>query len=879
MSHVVNPILFRLKYSSFWSSVCVSNKKFLFFLDSKNISILEYLSKIVKRMYFLYKKYNITYFKLIYKSKSINIYFMLKQMKGFSFKSRGLLKIESKIEIKKVSFILFFDAFKQFKNDPIKSKSFEMRHYASNWFEFFNNDLYYDVNIKSRLKTPVERFRRINIRLKRNIDIIVPYATSAREKKKKDEFLRLSLLSEKVSYTLKRFYSIRRYEKIYKKENLREQCLTSLFSFFLPKFYNSFVFTLNKNFNTGSDIYDYKKFLENLVLNKVSKTQGFEINYKKRQEKSVRKFKKIQIRCNKLSHLFYSKKYSVEKKKIIKKKNFHDWSNQFVLSSTDNLSFLLNKLRRVKYTMLIYGKEKLSTLNNFLKKSKKALDLKNIDDNFKQSDFDILNAKESEIKEYKIWRLSNHYLDDIETMYKDLKGLTNKNNRRHSLLLKSKLKKSNLKKIVFRRRNISFRVKKGNEKLFYFPIMKKIAYEFKRQGYFRFKRKKYFKFKKRGKYRKTVYYFKNKNYKSLKYGAINRFNSAYELIFKSYNRDWFYFYDEIFLYQRKKWEKEYKMGFKFYNTFEYKLPLQYLTFPYMDYYYIWIPLFNQFLYERQRRLFPSTSILSWIRKREDKQNEKLHKKWEYKKKYNLATVKYNKKYLYYLNFKGFLSQKYKSRRYWKRNKTLYKYLKKRKKFRKLVKRVHYSIKFKKHKIFKKYIYWLKQVQFLSIHSIYIFILKNKISCDLNLIFSFKINFNIYFFIKKPGKTTRVNAITIFNYIKRRIFRGALLFKLLKRVMRKFKKFYYLRLIDGFAIKFSGRFSKRDRAAHYWFKHGKFTKSTRISKIDHYYGKMFLKYSTCSLKVSIMRNNYRHRLKKKKEKLKKIKKIRNLRVIQ
>lgn len=148
-----------------------------------------------------------------------------------------------------------------------------------------------------------------------------------------------------------------------------------------------------------------------------------------------------------------------------------------------------------------------------------------------------------------------------------------------------------------------------------------------------------------------------------------------------------------------------------------------------------------------------------------------------------------------------------------------------------------------------------------------------------MIFSFKINFNIYFFIKKPGKTTRINAITVFNYIKKRIFRGALLFRLLKRVLRKFKKYYYLRLIDGFAIKFSGRYSKRDRASQHWFKHGKFTNSTRISKIDHYYGKMFLKYSTCSLKVSIMRNNYRHRLKKKKEKLKKIKKIKRLHVIQ
>jgi len=420
---------------------------------------------------------------------------------------------------------------------------------------------------------------------------------------------------------------------------------------------------------------------------------------------------------------------------------------------------------------------------------------------------------------------------------------------------------------------------RGRKKIFKFPIINRISYYFKK-FYFRPKRKKYLKSIRKPKYSKKfqIYEAENSYIGFVHAPSLQRFYSTQKSILKAYNTNWFYYYDEFFLYQRKKWET-FKLGFKFYNLFEYKLPLQYLTFPYMEYYYEWIPLLNQFIYERQRRLFPSTSIWKHIRKRHNEENAKRHRIWEKEKYDNTKRVKNNQKFLYYVNFKAFLSQRRRLRKYWRRNKTIYRFLWRRKIFRKLKKRIGYNIRFKKHKTYKKFEYWLKQIQFLSTYRLYATILKKKIYFDLNLIFSFKINVNIYFFIKKPSKSTRVNAITVFNYIRKRIFFGIHLFKLFKYVMRRLKKFYYLNHIDGFAIRFTGRPSKRDRATYYWFKYGKFTKSTRISKIDHYCGKMILKYSTCSLKVSIMRNNYKHRLKKKREKLKKIKKIRKLLVIQ
>jgi len=401
MSHVVNPILFRLKYSSFWSSVCVSNKKFLFFLDSKNVSVLEYLSKIVKRMYFFYRRYNIAYFKLMYRSRSINIYFMLKQLSAFRFKHQNVREDLTKLRLKRTSLIILFDSFWRFKDHPIKLKTQQMKPFVSNWFEFFNDDLYYDVNIKSRVKLWVKSFSRINIKLKKKIDMIVSYADSLLEKQRKDEFLRVSLLSEKTRYTLKRFYSIRRYEKIYKNENLRWKCLTSLFKYFLPEFYDFFTSTLEKGFNKGSDVYDYKKFLENLFLNKNLKFKKprissqlyknklkkfFENNFRPSQHKKLLRMKKEmrKKRKKKLQKKLEKKLWRKlrNKKKPIKRK-FRDYSKRFVLRTTHNLSFLLNRKRRYRYNMVAYGKERLVMLNSFLRKSIKGLNLKN-DDYYKQ---------------------------------------------------------------------------------------------------------------------------------------------------------------------------------------------------------------------------------------------------------------------------------------------------------------------------------------------------------------------------------------------------------------------------------------------------------------------------------------------------------------
>ena len=184
---------------------------------------------------------------------------------------------------------------------------------------------------------------------------------------------------------------------------------------------------------------------------------------------------------------------------------------------------------------------------------------------------------------------------------------------------------------------------------------------------------------------------------------------------------------------------------------------------------------------------------------------------------------------------------------------------------------------KKYDAFERYITLYKQLRFVTNHFVFAVVFKNIISNALNFLFSFKINFNVHFFIKRFSNYTLINSYTVFNYIKRRIFKGARMYRLLKYVLFKFKKLYRKFKIDGFSVSLTGRLSKKDRATQIWVKHGKFTKSTRISKVDHYCGKIFLKYSTSFLKVNIMKNNYRHRLKKKKEIFKRNKKIKTLHV--
>lgn len=70
---------------------------------------------------------------------------MLKQIRGLSYLNRSFLKTYSKKRIKKLSCLIMFDIFRYFKHEPGKFKTFEMKKFASNWFEYFNEDLYYDI--------------------------------------------------------------------------------------------------------------------------------------------------------------------------------------------------------------------------------------------------------------------------------------------------------------------------------------------------------------------------------------------------------------------------------------------------------------------------------------------------------------------------------------------------------------------------------------------------------------------------------------------------------------------------------------------------------------------------------------------------------------
>jgi len=130
-------------------------------------------------------------------------------------------------------------------------------------------------------------------------------------------------------------------------------------------------------------------------------------------------------------------------------------------------------------------------------------------------------------------------MNDIRTMYNDLKVLINKNLKNFDLFEAKKLRKSRIKRIVFRKRRKIHKKEKAFIRFRFFPVKSRIRYSFKKRKCFKVKRnRKHFQsMKKKYRYRKTAYYFREKNrLKSLE-NSRDRSKKAYEFFFKNHNRD------------------------------------------------------------------------------------------------------------------------------------------------------------------------------------------------------------------------------------------------------------------------------------------------------------------------------------------------------
>lgn len=106
-----------------------------------------------------------------------------------------------------------------------------------------------------------------------------------------------------------------------------------------------------------------------------------------------------------------------------------------------------------------------------------------------------------------------------------------------------------------------------------------------------------------------------------------------------------------------------------------------------------------------------------------------------------------------------------------------------------------------------------------------------------------VNANIiseFFFIRLKQYYTIWEVLKNINY----------LFKIL---MRKKK------IVKGYKITCSGRFSRKQRATYSWKSFGSLALSTMKSKLDYSYRTIALKYSSCTIKVWVRLNKKRNKL--------------------
>lgn len=148
--------------------------------------------------------------------------------------------------------------------------------------------------------------------------------------------------------------------------------------------------------------------------------------------------------------------------------------------------------------------------------------------------------------------------------------------------------------------------------------------------------------------------------------------------------------------------------------------------------------------------------------------------------------------------------------------------------------------FLKNKILKTY--WNNFKNLLNMH------LKRIVSVGFNEIFvmglsKMDVNANIiseFFFIRLKQYYTIWEVLRNINY-------------LFKTLMHRRK-----RLVKGYRITCSGRFSRKQRTTYSWKSFGSLALSTMKSKLDYSYRTIALKYSSCTIKVWIRLNRKKRR---------------------
>lgn len=112
-------------------------------------------------------------------------------------------------------------------------------------------------------------------------------------------------------------------------------------------------------------------------------------------------------------------------------------------------------------------------------------------------------------------------------------------------------------------------------------------------------------------------------------------------------------------------------------------------------------------------------------------------------------------------------------------------------------------------------------------------------------------FNNIFILGLSKKNVNASIIGEFFFI--RLKQYYTIWEVLKNINFLFKSLMRKRIVKGYKIMCSGRFSRKQRTTYNWKSFGSLASSTVRSKLDYSYRTIALKYSSCTIKVWVRLN--------------------------
>lgn len=550
MSHVVNPNLYRLKYTVNWFLYSVSNTKHFSFFDTKVSTLREMFvdsfnynnNQSNSKIYYL-----ISSFKISFKNKSVNLFFLFKQT---LLLKRKITKL--KYFIKKLTQLAKpFAIFKK-KKTTIKSKS--SLNYYFKYFKFF-----YLISINQKVKKFIKRNNQLYVSQLKKVKKISPL-NNVIKKRLKNSYRFLKRAFNIRLLKAKRFKNER---FLFFKKKKEEKNLT-----FKQKLAKQ-VAQSRKDYKESIRIVYFvrkpKKYRNKFVLFKSKFDKELKLIFIKKFFK-LKNFKFTKTLKNNFS--FSNNSYHLKTDFIFKKRKVVFKSKTKSISVKKNLKAFLQSLKKNKLPRLSWKKifrvGIFSTLKDLFGKRKRSR-------NIKKLYISALNLDTDSEKLVKnIYRIKHKLKKIIKSKkYKNYKFISKKIHKisfvkKIKYIFKKKSKKTEVKNIFkkrkFRFKSLSKTLINRRRKLLYFRIKRNLVNKLKPRGRKKirfYKKKKYVKKKKFYNKKREKKYMYRLYYKPLKM-KFNFFKKLYKNMYKLkyYKKTSLIFIHKNFLNLNKKLYKK-----------------------------------------------------------------------------------------------------------------------------------------------------------------------------------------------------------------------------------------------------------------------------------------------------------------------------------